>query len=523
MTTMLIFTPASMADDLLEVLGDDSSSKTLVDQQAPKARGLDFSNLVPRRTPEMNIFFSFLNNGEEKKALFQWDAAFADSAFRSSPTGVAINGYLKFATGLKVNGIETLLGIESPGEVDSRVLDLWKVALKSEVEIWDYAQLQWHPEWKGVLPTLAEVKIRLKQDSGLATGQLKDMFRRLGSEGQQHVAIIWHMIIDLATDGQEVEAAKLLKKLLGMDQNMIGKDLIQITIGRVLYQKGYLTPAISYYQKVSKASPYWFLAQEEMAWSYLRKGEPQNTLAIAKTLTDDHFQNEVGAEAHYLSALAHLKVCDYSGVANSLEVFRRHFRSRAVELMGLSKDPGSEAVKSTIASLKANSQDRAKISVKKLPVSLFSDRTFKFRLSRAAYLEKEAKDAEELFHQSISEASDTVGFQGKFDQLKNQLQQRTRSSEALVYERVRELASEELKTVKQVLHKMQIVEAELVQQLVMAEQLIRSENDQLKVLSAEKEKKPHTLKFPFDGELWFDELSHYKMDLKGGCQAKKDI
>jgi Zn-finger domain-containing protein len=98
--------------------------------------------------------------------------------------------------------------------------------------------------------------------------------------------------------------------------------------------------------------------------------------------------------------------------------------------------------------------------------------------------------------------------------------QKASSSENLVYERVRQLAVEELAEIERILHKMQIVEAELIQQLALAEQLIKQEVKQPKILTGDSSRDRYALKFPFEGEVWFDELSNYKIDLKGGCQAK---
>lgn len=511
--------------DLLDVLNDKKDSKTIVDGQKPEERGIDFSDLVSTRTPEQNIFFSFLNKAQFKKALFQWDAAFAGHPFSRSENGIATLGLLKYSVGLKVNGIETLMTISTPDKLDARVAQLWRDQLISEKSLWDYADLQWRQGWSGFIPIEGEVKIRLKTEASMAPDQLKEIYRKLGSENEQHVAIIWHLIIELADSGEEIDAAKLLKKLLNIDQQILDVNLIYLTIGRILYQKGYLDASIDYYEKIPKKSQYWFVAREEQGWAFLRKAEPQNAMAISKTLVNDSFLGEVGPEAHYLQALAQLKVCDYSEVVKTLNTFKAHFRPRAEMLMSLKKSPKNEnsqkAVRLT-GDLPAKNI-RLGALVKQLPVGLAGDQTFRYRIRRMNFLNNEAADAEKLFHESMSESSDSIGFQGKFDHLKNKLVQRAQLSENLVYERIRELADDEMQSLKQVLHKMQIVEAELVQQLALAEQLIKDKSLKAKDLKGTSSGDKYALKFPYESELWFDELNNYKIDIKGGCQAKKSL
>ena len=121
--------------------------------------------------------------------------------------------------------------------------------------------------------------------------------------------------------------------MLKGEQNLVQVDLANLTAARLLYQRGFLEAAIKYYEKVNKTSEYWWTAQEELAWSYIRKGQPQNTLAVTRTLMVSEFAPQVGPETVMLRALAQLKVCDYPGVVKSIDEYRKRYRGRALRLL----------------------------------------------------------------------------------------------------------------------------------------------------------------------------------------------
>jgi hypothetical protein len=325
-------------------------------------------------------------------------------------------------------------------------------------------------------------------------------------------------------------AAKKLAALMQASQALksppVSFDLMNLTAARLLYQAGYLDAAKKYYEKVTKSSDDWFDAQEELAWTELRKGEAQNALAITRSLVIPAFLPLISPEAVFAKSLAHLKVCDYPEVAKALQLFRDTFKERSKLLMALSDSGNTPAVDAFVTRMKANR--RLQITdfgaeAAKLPRFVARDEILGRAIQLDREFEAESSKFKELYGRSVTGGTAKVGFQGRLEQVRRELETRSRGARAAVYLRIKALARDELDEISQVLTKMHIVEAELLQQVAMSDRVIKS-TEGTKV--AEKKGTTGTrdrdrVVFPDDGETWFDEVSHYQVDLKKGCQVGK--
>ena len=80
------------------------------------------------------------------------------------------------------------------------------------------------------------------------------------------------------------------------------------------------------------------------------------------------------------------------------------------------------------------------------------------------------------------------------------------------------MAVAELTEIKSTLTQLQIVEAEVLQQLTMAERLIADKKAKpIEASGTTGSKAKDTLTFPFNGEIWFDEVTAYQVDIAKGC------
>jgi len=115
-----------------------------------------------------------------------------------------------------------------------------------------------------------------------------------------------------------------------------------------------------------------------------------------------------------------------------------------------------------------------------------------------------------------------VGFQANMEKFKNQIATRAQQSFNQALDRIKALSEQELKEISTTLNKMQIVEAELIQQITQAERVITATEQEKQNIKkgTTGSKSKDTLSFSFKGEIWFDELSNYQIDIAKGCQAK---
>ncbi len=523
---------ASAGDDLLNLLGQGASSVPGQDGVRPEARietqwlreilkkeGRKKVDLLA----EQNILEGFFSRAEYEKALFQWPVAVKGSELATSSNGQAIYGYLLFKNGLQIAGLERLLSIQDPKKIDAELLKSFRDAASIDLPVWNHINVKWNNAWTAVFGIAAEVHVVTRQSFDPENLELlKDLAQKTALDTKERAMVEWQLALGFGLKDDASSAAKILTHMFSISKNSISPDLMNITAARLLYQNGFLLPAISYYQKVSKASDYWLDAQEEIGWAHIRRGEPQDTLAVTKTLIAPIFDGQIGPETVFLRSLAQLKVCDYPGAVESIKLFRERFRARAQAMLNLKEDANTPVVQKFIAKTKQQRQSLNALGadVHQLPRFITRDEWLNQLVGIESATEAEAKVAADLYARSLTGGTAQVGFQASIDEFRKDMDLRVARARSATLNRIKELATDEVDETSKMLSKMHIVEAEILQQISVSQKVIQASS---KVLS---EKKGSTgsqardkMVFPFDGETWMDELSNYKVDIKKGCQA----
>ncbi len=515
------------ADDLLDLLQGKGADKSATIEGSIGHQKYNLQEIlkgeVNNFTAEQNIFAGFFNKGDMAKALFQWPSAFDNTAFQNTPTAKALYAFLLFENSLPVMGVESLFNIDQPQKISSGVVKLWKEELNETHMAWGVAQIKWAPFWTEAFGPAAEVRVMSRQNfQSTDVDTLKELLKKSAPDTRERAMLEWQLVLALSMKDEAGQAAKVLAHLVKADKNPIGTDLMNMTASRLLYQNGYLDAAVQYYQKIDKASDYWFDAQEESAWAYIRKGEPQNTLAVTKTLVNPMFTAQVGSEAVFLQAMAQLKICDYPAVLLTLKDFKARFKPRMQTLISISQD-----AKSSVAVNKYISQAKDKVptikelgsDLKNLPRFVTRDARMNDLLRLEKALDSEKKTAAELYGRSLAEGTAKVGFQARIEEFKQAAEQRHQAAHSAILLRMKSLADSEVKEITQALQKMQIVEAELLQQVSVSNKLVKTDVDKvIEKKGSTGSKSKDTISFAAENEVWFDELSNYKVDVKKACQ-----
>ena len=511
------------ADDVLDILDSDKISDSVVDI---KKRNQLFRSLVRQPAAEQNIFFQFIEKKEFKKALYQWSSAFYETSFANSNNGRALYAYLLFKNGLQITGLETLF-MADPEKINEGLIGLWQETMLENQGLWAIANIRWSPSWTKVFGLSVEVKVlahRFDNEPDLA--MLEDLLRKTSSNTWERSWIQWRYIIFLLMQDKDIKAAKLLKHLqMATVNNPISQDLMNLTAARTLYKNGYLAQSLNYYKKVTKASDYWFEAMEEMGWTELRLGKPQNVLAYTQTLLNPVFSSDVGPETFYLASLGYLKICDYQGVSKTLKDFQIRFRARIKTLLGLRENPEGPSVKKLFSELREGRVSMSSLGNfgNQLPRYSTRDEHLYFLVQRQKQLILETEVAKKLYSQSLGEGTTIVGFQAKMEKFRNKVAASSQNAYVAALNRVKTLADQEIAEVSETLKKMKVVEAELIQQLSLAKRVMEDTKD----LKSEAKKGTtgskgnYTMSFPYDGEVWFDELSNYRIHINKSCHANK--
>lgn len=162
-------------------------------------------------------------------------------------------------------------------------------------------------------------------------------------KGKESKAIALHKrAIDMALKGREKAALKTLDSISMKDLSADERDRVWMTMGRVNYQARNFPQALEAYDKITAKSSSWFEALEERAWTYMQMGRPDDALAQLKTVLSPLFKDRPVSEPYFLTALAQLRICDYSALFKTIHEFKDRFRDR-VKTWEMSSDPVAKA------------------------------------------------------------------------------------------------------------------------------------------------------------------------------------
>lgn len=484
-----------------------------------------FRKLIVKPTAEQKTFLKQVESNDLAKAFFQFNPAFSKTEFGKSSNGKALHALLAFQNGLQLVGLEEVLAIPDPSSVSPILINMWKQAAPSTHPVWNqFWTTNWNSRWSSVFGNNLEIRIVSKNLNGFADA---DKINALLAKAQigtvERNALQWQLILGMSAQ-DTAKAGTSLATLMKQPNPAVGQDLMNLTAARMLFENGYLDGAIKYYEKVTSASDYWFEAQEEKAWSYLRKGQTQDALAITQALNHSSIVWLSGPEASFLRSLAQLKVCDYKGVVKTLEKFKENFRERSTSLELISKDANTPEVLELIAQRGQGPIVYSKMgsSVKKLPRWALRDRSFGNMASFHGGIISESKLVDELYQKSQGWGDDRVGAKEKSEQLKKSMEQQASRIQALMMSRVQALAKEEVEETQRILSRLQIVEAEMIQQSTVLEKLAaRNSKSDPQVLKGRGKQSKYQIAFPDSEEVWFDELANYNVDVKSGCEGVK--
>jgi len=521
--TLVALAGPALAQDLesiLDAADAKQSEKASTPAKAYSALFYILQSQMPNPHPDQSHFIRLVESAEWDKALLQYPVAFEGSSFQKSADGRALFALAHFNSGMPVTGLELLFRIEEPGKIHPEIRRLWKEAANEKQAAWDLAQITWKPAFAELFNPEIEFRVVARDLSLMKDPKaLLSLFSRLPTKSIERARAGWQLVIAYALANQVEDAAKVLAHVIKGEPQPVSRDLMDLTAARLLFQRAMYAPAIKYYEKVPKTSEYWTDAQEEMAWSYIRKGEPQNAMAISRSLVTPAMVTQAGAEGFFVHSLSQLKVCDYTGVIKSLGEFSKRFKERNKVLERVAQTSQNSEVSKVVEMLKNKKIARHHLGkeAQSLPRMVARDERLYHFAQAQKHLEAEAKAADMVYAKSLA----MTGLQGYFDKLRQTTLNRAHTAAASAQTRVKELAKIESSEIKEILRKLHIVEAEVIQQVSVADRVIeqtRGPANEKKGTTGAKAR--DVLKFPAEEEVWFDEIGNYRVNVKKSCHAE---
>lgn len=493
------------------------------------------------QTQESTVFLELFKAKKFKEAFYHWDVSFEQSAFNRSATGKALYAYLLFKNKIRIMGLQTLFEINNSEDILEELRDLWRVAAPYYYRTWNFVDVKWSPEWTNVFDLKTELVVLLSKTFSIKDLEALDMqFKDIAS--QMPNWLWWRVIVALAIRDRSNGAIMRLNALLKSKTSPISSDLIHVTMGRILFQEKAYGRALQAYRKISRASDYWLIAQEEIAWLYLLNNRPERTLGYTQTLMHPVLTNQVGPEASYLHALASLQVCDYKESLETLRAFHDRFATRIKDLRRLTqtgRTPAGIHLRKTILRLKNSPLNVLNVGwqARQLPSLAHRDRSLsdfvraerrlllerrRVRALRAGINKSIAERFKDLPEEDRKPAEMAANSYSKafLTALEQKIKEKKSYYNRRFYKRLRLLARRDLKEFEQVVQKLQIVDAEVLQFVALKLPSLEAQEAYLK---RKEKQKPLVVDHLNDmkayrrvflntaPELWFDELGFYRV------------
>ena len=103
-------------------------------------------------------------------------------------------------------------------------------------------------------------------------------------------------------------ATKILAWLISKTKDQNRRDMIHLTVARLLADIGEAQASLSYYSQVKNPSYFWLLAQEEKAWIFFNKENYSKAYSTASVFEYSPFKKEISPYMFLMLALSQLKI-----------------------------------------------------------------------------------------------------------------------------------------------------------------------------------------------------------------------
>ena len=490
----------SQASRLIDILKTPDHSLAL-----EKKLKKDIGSLFPSFN-KPNDFIKAFEDKDFEKALYLWLSTIKNTSFSKSSTGSALYSYILFKNGFENTSLKNLLENSKPNEIDSIVKNLWKTDIDKNHSVWDHFLFPIDKKWSAFFDEKIIFKIGSKYPFQIEKDQeyIKLLLGLPLSAEVDTFSLEWSFVLALIKQGDMLSATKILAWLIDKTKNQNKKDMIHLAIARLLANIGETKASLHYYTKLSNASYFWLLAQEEKTWIFLNEENYTKAYSTASIFEYPQFKKEISSHMFFVLAFSQLKNCDYKGVARSLSDFKFIFSKRKIEL---EKDLNSNSYKNLINKLSTF------YNLKKSYYEIGGSDLF-YRLRKDNFL----KNHISLYNYIKLRRSDR---KTKFKSLDKQESQIVAQLEEKIERRIEMLLQKEITKIKFVLKNFHIIETEALYRIYgfhpfLSVKGVESKKSIWKNINFYKSN--DYLYFPFDSdEIWLDELFNYTSESLKNC------
>ena len=506
-----LFPLLSPADNVIDLLKNKNNSFAL-----QKELKKDIGSLFP----SFNKPYEFIESVEKenfKKALDLWLGSINKTSFSKNSTGEALYSYLLFRSGFDVFALKNLLDKSVPKEIHSIVRSLWKTKINKKSPVWEYFFYPLHQSWQDFFDEDTIFKIGSKALFQLEGKKAQDYTKFLltlpVSDTLDVFSLEWSFVLHLIQKEDMSSATKILAWLLSKTKDQNKKDLIYLTIGRLLADIGEIKVSLSYYSKIKNPSYFWLLAQEEKSWLFFNGENYSKAYSTASAFEYPTFKKELNPYMFFVLALTQLNYCDYKGVSRSLLSFKKIFSKREQEIRNILKSKSYKNVIKQLLEFYNSKKNYYDLGQSSLSYYLKKDDLLRNHIQLYSYM-KNKKEHRTIKVQTLNQIE---------NQIKSSLEDRIKS-------RIQVLLSKEIEKITLVLTNFYIIEAEMLYRIHAFHPFSSVKLEKIyspflqKILNPLLPTSKKVLSFPFSpDEIWLDELSAYKTKTVKSCPKENFV
>lgn len=344
------------------------------------------------------------------------------------------------------------------------------------------------------------------------------------------------------------------------------RNLTALTLARLYFQKAEYKTAYKYYLSVDKSSGQWLQSMVEQAWTQILAGDNEGAAGNMFSLHTDFFQKAYAPDTYVVRTVGYLNLCQYGDGVHVLEDLNKKYKSISDKLETYqknNKDPLSyyDLVKTFLKNSKQDEFDGVPrsfvVELARHPnymnfqtqINNYEDENNRFNKLTIDLIRKEREARLQMLKAKNEYAQ--AGRDGKKGDGLLSLEKKflARGVEHLIYSRAREgikkmreaavarLLLEENKLRGQAAKNLQARFTDLVgtlnhlvdQQEVLTYEIYSGAGEHIRFQMAGGETNPdraqasltpddkENYKWKFKGEVWDDELGHYRSSLKNVC------
>lgn len=410
-------------------------------------------------------------------------------------------------------------------------------------------------------------------------GQVEYALSNIPEKSKYRIDALLIGALSLYRSNQIGKAATQLEMLLQeAPEDSSLRSIGAITLARIQFQIGEYGKASETYKKVSKSSSLFLQAMTEQAWSQILNNDYEGAAGNMFSLHTDFFKNAFAPESYTARSVAYLNLCQFGDGLQALNNFKKKYgpfverlsayqgkyQSRQDDyetVRALLKNPDVKEVNGLPRSFVFEMARHPSFTKAQTQINNFEDEIEKFNKVNLGLIQLEkdlikkqsearedmakAKAQREAGGGSVAELkARTDGLEQQIASLKYQYEltkksrnwikdARTRAQSRIDKEKVvlKEVASKSLRTRLNELTK--DVSHILEQNEVLEYEIMAGAGEHLREQSAGAQAKKvdapsrmpaseKNVKWSFKGEIWEDEIGHYRSSLKNVCTGSDD-